>query len=122
VQGTNNLLIKVFDESIKEEVFKAITRSDYELSATSEGSDIRVKLGTSRKEHITAGMAKVKELNQTYKKDVRDARHGIMEQLKKLKKIMPEDDVKLLETEVNEMIKKAEDQASKSCTAKEADI
>ena len=63
VQGSNSLLIKVFDESVKEEVFKSLTRSEYELSANSEGADIRVKLGTSRKEHVQAGLGKVKELN-----------------------------------------------------------
>jgi ribosome recycling factor len=62
VQGSNTLLIKVFDEGCKEEVYKTLLRSEYELSATSEGPDIKVKLGTSKKEHIEAGMAKVKEL------------------------------------------------------------
>ena len=32
VQGTNNLMIKVFDEDTKEEVVKALQRSDFELN------------------------------------------------------------------------------------------
>jgi len=32
VQGQNNLLVKVFDETVKEEVLKALQRSDFELS------------------------------------------------------------------------------------------
>ena len=32
VQGASNLVIKVFDESVKEEVLKALQRSDFEMS------------------------------------------------------------------------------------------
>lgn len=52
VQGNNNLLIKVFDDSVKDEVLKALNRSEFELQAIADQKDIRVKLGTSKKEHI----------------------------------------------------------------------
>ena len=42
----------MFDEATKEEVVKALQRSDFELNIQVLGDDIRVKLGTSRKEHI----------------------------------------------------------------------
>ena len=74
VQGNNNLLLKVFDESVKDEVLKALQRSDFEISAQMEGKDIRVKLGTSRKEHIEKGLAKSKQSFEQYKKDIRDVR------------------------------------------------
>ena len=122
VQGSNSLLIKVFDEGVKEEVFKSLTRSEYELSASSEGPDIRVKLGTSRKEHVQAGLAKVKDLSQQFKKELRDARHKIMEQVKKLKKVLPEDEVKVIEAEIGDRMKKADDLGNQTCSAKEADI
>ena len=32
VQGNNNLLVKVFDESVKDEVLKALQRSEFDLS------------------------------------------------------------------------------------------
>ena len=61
VQGTNNLIVKVFDDTVKEEVLKALQRSDFELSVSvRDGSEIMVKLGTNRKEHIAAGLKKVK--------------------------------------------------------------
>ena len=122
VQGSNSLLIKVFDESVKEEVYKSLTRSEYELSATSEGPDIRVKLGTSRKEHVQTGLSKVKELSQQFKQEARTARHKIMEQVKKLKKVLPEDETKVLENEIADQMKKADDRANQTCSAKEADI
>ena len=62
-----------------------------------EGKDIRVKLGSSRKEHIEAGLKKVKELNAEFGKDMRHARHNAMQVLKKLSKIMPEQELKIVE-------------------------
>ena len=61
VQGSSNLVVKVFDEAVKEEVLKALQRSDFELNVQINGKDIHVKLGTSRKEHAVAGLKKVKE-------------------------------------------------------------
>jgi len=37
-----------------------------------------VKLGTSRKEHIQAGLKKVKQAQETFKKDVGDARRDAL--------------------------------------------
>ena len=99
VQGNNNLLVKVFDDEVKEEVLKALNRSNFELSCQVEGKDIRVKLGASRKEHIEAGLKKVKELGHEFDKDSRAARGNAMQTLKKLSKILPEDEVKVLEDE-----------------------
>ena len=73
-----------------------------------EGKDIRVKLGASRKEHIEAGLKKTKELSQEFAKDVRHARHNAMQVLKKLSKIMPDEEVKIVEDEYESLMKKAE--------------
>ena len=74
VQGSNSLMVKVFDESVKEEVLKGLQRSEFELSCQMEGKDIRVKLGTSRKEHIEAGLKKIKEALELLKREIRDER------------------------------------------------
>jgi ribosome recycling factor len=78
VQGNNNLMVKVFDESVKDEVLKSLQRSDFDLDVKMEGKDIRVKLGTSRKEHVAAGLKKVKSAQETFKREVRDARHDAL--------------------------------------------
>lgn len=39
-----------------------------------EGKDIRVKLGTTKKEHIDAALKKIKHLHDIYKKDIKEAR------------------------------------------------
>ena len=54
------LLVKVFDDNVKEEVLKALNRSDFEVNCTMEGKDIKVKLGTSKKEQIDAALKKIK--------------------------------------------------------------
>lgn len=89
VQGSNNLVVKVFDEGVKDEVLKALQRSDFDLQVQLEGKDIRVKLGTNRKEQVAAALKKVKECSEYFKKDLRAARHTALDTLKKLGKILP---------------------------------
>ena len=88
LQGTNTILLKVFDDSVKEEIMKSLTRVEMELSTSLEGKDIKVKLGTSRKELVAAGLKKVKTAMEEFKKDVRDVRHKHLEVVKKLSKIV----------------------------------
>ena len=45
-------MIKVFDEGVKDEVFKALAREELDMSVTTEGKDIKVKLGTTKKEVV----------------------------------------------------------------------
>jgi ribosome recycling factor len=57
VKGSNQLLVRVFDEAAKEDVIKALQRSqDYDMNVTVEGKDIKVRLGTSKKEHMDAAL------------------------------------------------------------------
>jgi len=81
-----------------------------------------VKLGTSRKEHVQAGLKKIKSLSESFKQDSREARHGVMQKLKKLEKILPQDEVKILEDEFAKMLKTYEDKSKKIVEAKEKEI
>ena len=72
------MIVKVFDESVKDEVLKALQRSEFDLNVQLDGKDIRVKLGTSRKEHMAAALKKVKEHHSSFLKSVRDARQKAM--------------------------------------------
>jgi ribosome recycling factor len=87
-----------------------------------EGKDIKVKLGTSRKEHQQAALKKTKEAHEHFKKHVRDARHEALQVLKKLEKIMAKDDVKVLNEEFDKMLKKTEDLGRKMVEDKEKEI
>jgi len=56
VKGSNNLLVRVFDENVKDDVLKALSRSELDINCTLEGKDIKVKLGTTKKETIDAAL------------------------------------------------------------------
>ena len=122
VQGSSNLVIKIFDESVKEELLKALQRSEYEMSVQTEGSDIKIKLGTSRKEHAQAGIKKVKEYLEVNKKQGREERHKVLGVTKKLSKVIPEDEMKIMDGEIGEMLKKSELAAKNLCDAKEKEL
>ena len=45
------MTVKVFDESVKEEVMKSLARSEMDIDVQMEGKDIRVKMGLGKKDH-----------------------------------------------------------------------
>ena len=51
VRGDQLLTVKVFDESVKEEVMKSLARSEMDIDVQMEGKDIRVKMGLGKKDH-----------------------------------------------------------------------
>ena len=53
-----------------------------------EGKDIKVKLGTTKKEHIDAAIKKIKQINDDFKRDIKGVRHEMLDIQKKLEKIM----------------------------------
>jgi len=65
------LTVKVFDESVKDEVLKALTRSNMDIEVQMEGKDIRVKMGLGKKEHVEQAMKKIKEMGDDAKKNIR---------------------------------------------------
>ena len=87
-----------------------------------EGKDIRVKLGTNKKEHAIAGLKKVKEIFEQFKKDGRDERHKVLAVMKKLSKVVPEDQMKAMDGEINDLLKDAEQKAKEACDAKEKEL
>lgn len=58
----------------------------------------------------------------SFQRNVREARHTAMDTLKKLGKILPQDEIKLLEDEFEKMIKKSEEGAKKVCDEKDKEI
>jgi hypothetical protein len=65
VKGSNLLLVRVFDDASKEDVIKALQRvQDFDLNVTVEGKDLKVKLGTSKKEHVDGAMKQHKAASE----------------------------------------------------------
>ena len=63
--------MKIFDESVKEEVVKTLTRANIDLEITMEGKDIRVKIGLNKKEHQVEANKQIKQLRDECKRDLR---------------------------------------------------
>jgi ribosome recycling factor len=83
-----------------------------------EGKDIKVKLGTTKKEHIDAALKKIKGLHDTFKKDLKEARHEVMQ----TEKILPQDQIKILEKDLNKLTTDAEESAKKVIANKEKEV
>ena len=66
--------IKVFDETVKDDVLKALNRSELDIEVQMEGKDIKVKLGLGKKEQQDIAINKIKEISENCKKNIRFAR------------------------------------------------
>ena len=123
VKGTNLLLVRVFDDNAKEDVIKALQRAqDFDMNVTVEGKDLKVKLGTSKKEHMDAALKQVKAANEDFKKEVKEVRHAIQDVIKKLDKILPKDEINLLQKDMEKIVTNKEADAKKVLDAKEKEI
>lgn len=101
---------------------KALTRSEFEINCTLEGKEIKVKLGTSKKEHIDAALKQLKGINDEFKNRVKDVRHEINATVKKLEKILPQEEIKILQKDFEKIVTGKEADAKKLVDAKEKEI
>lgn len=122
VKGSQTLLVKVFDEAVREEVVKALTRSEFDLTCTVEGKDVKVKLGASKKEVVEAALKLLKAVGEEFKARSQEVRHEMKQTLKKLEKIMPQDEVKVITRDFDKISAAKEAEAKKLIDAKEKEI
>lgn len=87
-----------------------------------EGKDVRVKLGTSKKEQIDAALKELKDHNEKFKKGVKDVRHEMTNIVKKLEKILPQEQIKILQKELEKLCTNKEADAKKVLDSKEKEI
>jgi ribosome recycling factor len=123
VKGSNQLLVRVFDDAAKEDVIKALQRAqDFDMNVTVEGKDIKVKLGTSKKEHQEAALKLVKAAYDDFKRDIKQIRHEMQDSVKKLDKILPKDETDLLKKDLEKLCTNRESEAKKVIDAKEKEV
>ena len=77
VKGDQVLIVKVYDDSIKDEVVKTLNRTEMDIEVNMEGKDIRVKMGLGKKEHVEKSLKIVKNLSDKCKRDLRQKRSGM---------------------------------------------
>lgn len=116
------MLVKVFDETVKTDVIKALENTEFDLSCTMEGKDIKVKLGTTKKEFIDAALKKIKTIHEGYKKNLVEVKRDLMHKIKKLEKILPQEQINLLEKDFNKHLTKVEDEIKKLIAEKEKEV
>ena len=122
VRGNQLLTVKVFDESVKDEVIKSLTRAELDIEVQMEGKDIKVKMGLGKKEHQAQALKKIKDLGEEYKRNVRQARQEMQDTLKKLQKILPKDMLKIFEDSLEKMVKQCEKDVEESLKVKTKEI
>lgn len=93
-----------------------------DLNCTVEGKDLKVKLGTTKKELIDAGLKQLKQINDEFKRDIKEVRHEMNNVVKKLEKILPQDEIKILQKDLEKLVTNKEAQAKKLSDAKEKEI
>lgn len=92
------------------------------MNVTVEGKDIKVKLGTSKKEHMDAALKQVKAAHEDFKRDIKEVRHGMQDVVKKLDKILPKDETELLKKDLEKLCTNKEAEAKKILDAKEKEV
>ena len=122
VRGQQLLTVKVYDESVKDEVLKSLTRSDMDIEVQMEGKDIRVKMGLGKKEHQAKALKQIKQHGEECRAHIRQVRHDIQDTLKKLSKILPKDEVTRFEDQIEKEVKKADKDCESALSDKTKEI
>jgi ribosome recycling factor len=124
VPEPRQLLVTPFDGANTQAVARAIDKANLGVSTIVEGKAIRVvfpELDQNRRKSLIEQCHKKRE---ECKISIRNVRRDMNEQLKKQKSAgtIPEDDVKRLEKQIQELTDKSCKEADDMCTAKEKEI
>ncbi len=92
------------------------------MNVTVEGKDLKVKLGTSKKEHQDAALKQIKSSYDEFKLEVKGVRHRMQDIAKKLDKILPKDETELLKKDMEKICVQREAEAKKAVDAKEKEV
>jgi len=120
------ILIKPFDASAVSEIRKAIEASDLGLNPQVEAKQIRINvpsLSTDRRKQLVGHAKKVGEDTKVAIRNVRRDANKHADQLKDDKSLkVPEDEIKTLKDEIQEILKKHEALTEKLLEEKSAEI
>ena len=92
------------------------------MNVTVEGKDIKVRLGTSKKEHMDAALKQIKSAHEDFKRDIKEIRHAMQDSVKKLDKILPKDETELLKKDLEKLCVNREAEAKKVIDSKEKEV
>lgn len=126
VPEPNQLLVKPFDPSSKQDIIKAIEKADLGLNPMSEGQAIRISVPAPSAERRQQLVSQVKKMAEDTKVAVRNERRDAIKHIdtmiKDKSKNLSEDEGKRRKDEIEAMTKKHIEQVDQMCTKKASEI
>lgn len=106
VRGTNLLVVTPFDDHMRDATNKAIEASKLDVQVVTEGNSLIVTIGNIPNDVKKELKAKIDRIYNTTKETIKENRHNLLSEIKKLEKILGKDDAKRLEKSTLEQIDK----------------
>jgi ribosome recycling factor len=126
VPEPNQLLVKPFDPSSKNDIIKAIEKADLGLNPMSEGTQIRISVPAPSAERRKQLVGQVKKMGEDSKVALRNERRDALKHIDMLVKDknahLSEDDAKSAKTQIEDMTKKHVEQIDQMITKKSAEV
>ncbi len=122
----NQLLVKPFDPSSKNDIIKAIEKADLGLNPMSEGTSIRISVPAPSAERRQQLVGQVKKMGEEAKIAIRNERRDALKHVDGLVKDknahLSEDQGKTAKTQIEDMTKKHIDQIEQMSNKKSAEV
>jgi ribosome recycling factor len=122
VQEGRILVITPYDKSSVKAIETAINKSDLGLVPNTDGSVVRLSIPQLTQERRDQLVKQAKKVAEEARVAIRNVRRHSVDELKKLKGTLPEDDVKRYEEELQKMTDKYIKEVDKLMSDKETDI
>lgn len=122
VQEGRTLVIQPYDKSSVKAIETAINKSDLGLTPTSDGSVVRLAIPPLTQERRDQLVKQVKKISEEARVAVRNVRRHAVDELKKLKGTLSDDQLKRNEEELQKLTDKYIKEVDKLSEEKEADI
>ena len=126
VPEPNQLLVKPFDPSSKNDIIKAIEKADLGLNPMSEGTGVRINVPAPSAERRQQLVSQVKKMGEDTKVAVRNERRDALKHIEMLVKDknahLSEDQAKTAKTQIEDMTKKHIDQVDQMAVKKSAEV
>jgi ribosome recycling factor len=106
LKAANILAVNPFDESHKDAIIKSIESSKLDVQITTEGSSVVVTLGAIPDDMKSESLQKIKKITDAAKEDFKTLRHNLVSEMKKLEKVLGQDEAKRIEKGFLEILEK----------------
>ncbi len=118
-----NILVQPWEKNMLEPIEKAIQAANLGFNPQNDGTLIRITVPPLTEERRKELVKKVKSEAENSKVSIRNVRREVLDAAKKLEKEgVPEDEIKVFESKIQDLTNKFTEQVDKMVEGKEADI